>query len=101
MYNGIMAGTCKCFAVGQYMKAKQDMAVQLAKEKASLTSAVRTKQQQVRQLTLKVNFIYTTVFTHTLGLHTRFTHTTKDVYYYKSNVLHRLNNKILCGSKPN
>jgi hypothetical protein len=45
------------------MKAKRNMALQLAKEKASLTSAVRTKQQQVRRLTLKVNFIYSTIFT--------------------------------------
>ncbi len=77
----IMARTCKRFAVGQYMKAKRDMAVQLAKEKASLTSAVRTKQQ-VRRLTLKVNFIYTTVFTHTLGYSLNLP--TEDVYYYKS-----------------
>ena len=35
------------------MKAKRDMAVELAKEKASLTTAVRTKQQQVRRQTMK------------------------------------------------
>ena len=37
------------------MKAKRDMALQLAKEKASLTTAVRTKQQQMRRLAMKVN----------------------------------------------
>jgi hypothetical protein len=79
---GLMARTCKRFAVGQYMKAKRDVALQLAKEKASLTSAVRTKQQQVRRLILKVNFIYSTIFT-TYTLCYSFL-TTEDVYYYKS-----------------
>ena len=32
---GIMPRTFKRFAVGEYMKAKRDMAVELAKEKAS------------------------------------------------------------------
>ena len=43
------------------MKAKRDMALQLAKEKASLTTAVRTKQQQMRRLAMRVNFISKTV----------------------------------------
>ena len=56
-----MARTSKRFAVGHYMKAKRDMALQLAKEKASLTTAGQNKKQQVRRLTIKVNFIYSAV----------------------------------------
>lgn len=62
-----MARTSKRFAVGQYTKAKRDMTLQLAKEKASLTTAVQTKQQQVRRLTIKVNFIYSAVQSEKFG----------------------------------
>lgn len=62
-----MARTSKRFAVGQYTKAKRDMTLQLAKEKASLTTAVQTKQQQVRRLTIKVNFIYSAVQSESLA----------------------------------
>ena len=62
-----MARTSKRFAVGHYMKAKRDMTLQLAKEKASLTTAVQNKQQQVRRLTIKVNFIYSAVQSESLA----------------------------------
>ena len=61
-----MATTSKRFAVGHYMKAKRDMTLQLAKEKASLTTAAQNKQQ-VRQLTIKVNFIYSAVQSESLA----------------------------------
>lgn len=45
----------KRFAVGQFMKAKRDIAVQLAKEKASALSEIKVEQQKVRRLNEKVS----------------------------------------------
>ncbi|CAB4005599.1 Hypothetical predicted protein [Paramuricea clavata] len=46
---GLMARTCNHFTVGHCMKAKRDMALQLAKKKASLTSAGKLKvENQIR-----------------------------------------------------
>lgn len=45
----------KRFAVSQLMKAKHDVTVQLAKEKASALSEIKVEQQKVRRLNEKVS----------------------------------------------
>ena len=44
----------KRFAVGEFMKAKRDTAVQVAKEKARALSEVKLQQQKVCRLNEKV-----------------------------------------------
>ena len=56
IFRSKMPKTYKRFAVGEFMKAKRDIAVQVAEEKARALSEIKLQQQKVCRLNEKVFF---------------------------------------------
>ena len=56
IFRSKMPKTYKCFAVGEFMKAKRAIAVQVAEEKARALSEIKLQQQKVCRLNEKVFF---------------------------------------------
>lgn len=51
----IRRNACNRFAVGKFVKARKSLQEELAKEKASLSTEVKTLQRKVQRLDNKVN----------------------------------------------
>jgi len=53
----IRRNACNRFAVGKFVKARKSLQEELAKEKASLSTEVKTLQRKVQRLDNKVNLV--------------------------------------------